>query len=405
MEKDKKKKKKKERILMPMWLNIILTIASKIMLFFKTGIRYNRKTLKNHKDGFLLVYNHYSNQDHFFIKASLNFRRVSYVVASCFLLTKPVGTLLRLANAISKEQFKPDLVAIRKIKKVLDKKGIVAIAPTGQITIDGKPSYMSPAIVKLVKLAKADVVAMRTHGAHLTFPKWRTSKRSCKVTSEFVTVLKKEELTTLTDEEILRRIEEAIHVDEFAEQRTLKRKIHTKRIAEGLENIFIRCPKCGKKYSYESHKNECHCTECGNALVMDQFGFMHPKTEQDKVFEMVSEWMSWQKQVIGKELEDGIEFNDECEYMSNLINPKKLEICGSGKVVLKKDEFYIEGKLLDEEIKKEFKLPLIPQLPYDPGRRFEIPNEEFFLRVVPTNKKKVFEFVQCVDYLNDQRNQ
>ena len=167
------KKKKKERVLMPWWINIILTIAGKIMLFFKAGIKYNRKALKNHKEGFLLVYNHYSNQDHFFIKASLNFRRVSYVIASCFLFSKPLGTFLRMSKAISKEQFKPDLTAIRKIKKALDQKGIVAIAPTGQVSIDGKPSYMSPAIVKLVKMAKADVVALRTRGVHLTFPKWR----------------------------------------------------------------------------------------------------------------------------------------------------------------------------------------------------------------------------------------
>ena len=177
----KNNKKKKEKILMPVWLNIIFTLGSKVILLFLTKIKHNRKALKNHKEGFLLLYNHYSNKDHFIIKDALNFRRVNYVVASSYLLTKPVGPILRMARAISKEQFKPDLVAIRKIKKSIDQKGIVAIAPTGQTTVDGNPSFMPDTIVKLIKLVKSDVVALKSKGSYLCFPKWRGSKRKCRI--------------------------------------------------------------------------------------------------------------------------------------------------------------------------------------------------------------------------------
>ena len=304
---EQKKKKKKERVLMPWWINILLTLAGKVFLFFKTGFKCNRKALKNHQNGFILVYNHYSNQDHFVIKAALNFRRVSYVIASCFLYSQPLGTCLKLCRAISKEQFKPDLVAIRKMKKVIDQKGIVAIAPTGQTTVDGNPSYMPSSIVKLVRLAKADVVALRTRGIYLAFPKWRMSKRRCKANAEFITICKKEDLPNLTDEEILRRIEETLYVSEYTDQLTLKRKIKCKTPTAGLENIFIRCPKCGKRHSYKTYKNMCECMECGNTVVMDQYGLLHQNSETDVTFKTVGEWYTWQKAKLGEEIESGLE--------------------------------------------------------------------------------------------------
>ena len=53
MEQNKKKnKKKKERILMPIWLNIIFTLGSKVILLFLTKIKHNRKALRKHKKGF-----------------------------------------------------------------------------------------------------------------------------------------------------------------------------------------------------------------------------------------------------------------------------------------------------------------------------------------------------------------
>ncbi|MBR2891962.1 MAG: hypothetical protein IKC22_06300 [Bacilli bacterium] len=397
----KNNKKKKEKILMPVWLNIIFTLGSKVILLFLTKIKHNRKALKNHKEGFLLLYNHYSNKDHFIIKDALNFRRVNYVVASSYLLTKPVGPILRMARAISKEQFKPDLVAIRKIKKSIDQKGIVAIAPTGQTTVDGNPSFMPDTIVKLIKLVKSDVVALKSKGSYLCFPKWRGSKRKCRIQTEFVTVLKKEELKTLSDQEIFERVYDAIYVSEDADQLTLKRVIKGKSLIQGLENIFTVCPKCNNRHSYISIGNKLICEKCKNEITMDKYGFLHPLKDSDICFDTVSKWLSWEKDFLGKEFINGYIYQEDVILKSNLKDPLKMEEIGSGKIILSKDEFKLVGKILDQDVEKVYKMEQIPQLPFDPGVRFEIPNEEMFLRAYPNDPKSVMDYVLIFDYLND----
>ena len=404
MEQNKKKnKKKKERILMPIWLNIIFTLGSKVILLFLTKIKHNRKALKQHKKGFLLLYNHYSNKDHFIIKGALNFRRVNYVVASSYLLQKPVGPILRMANAISKDQFKPDLVAIRKIKKSIDKKGIVAIAPTGQTTVDGNPSYMPDTIVKLVRLVKSDVVGLRSRGSYLCFPKWRKSKRKCKIETEFVTILKKEEIATLTDQEIYDRIYQAIYVSEDQDQLTMKRVIKSKEIAKGLETVFTVCPKCLKRHTIQTIENRIYCSSCNNQSYLDQYGFLHARTKNDVSFNTVSDWIKWEKQYLGEAFMNGLEISRHVMIRSNLIDPLKMENVGSGMLTLSKDGFVLIGSILNEPIEKHFKMEQIPQLPFEPGVRIEIPNEEMFLRAYPDNFYSVFDYVLVFDYLNDLR--
>ena len=65
--------------------------------------------------------------------------------------------------------------------------------------------------------------------------------------------------------------------------------------------------------------------------------------------------------------------------------------------------FILDGNIYQEPFYREYKMEQIPQLPFDPGVRIEIPNEELFLRVHPENFYSVFEYVQIFDYLNDLR--
>ena len=176
-----KKNKKNEKVKSRWWIGAIFTICSKIYLFLFYNVKIDRKVLKKQKRGCILVYNHYSDKDHYFVAASSNCRRINYVLSSRFFFNKFLSFILNLARSIKKDQFKPDLLAIRKIKKVIDQDGIIAIAPAGQISINGAPIYVSPVIVKLIRMCKADVIALRMQGTHLTCPKWSLSKRKCKI--------------------------------------------------------------------------------------------------------------------------------------------------------------------------------------------------------------------------------
>lgn len=403
-----KKKTKKQKLFMPVWANIVFTIYSKIYMAFKFGMKYDRKALKAQrakKRGCILIYTHYSNKDHYVIKASCNYKRVNFVLASYFFFNKTLNKVLTLAKAISKDQFKPDITSIRKMKKVVDAGGMIAIAPAGQTSFDGNSPFISPSIVKLIRMCKTDVICLQLHGVYLTYPKWRKSKRKCqKMHTNFLNVVTKEELDTLSDEEIYQRVKKSLDIKEFEDQKELKRKIKGKSLLYGAEDLVVRCPQCDARCSYEYNNEALVCTECGNSIVSDEYGLLSPKTYKDKAFNTLPEFYDFEKEKLGQELDNGLELRNKVIIQTNVNDPKVLEDAGTGELVLSKKEFYYVGTMNGKEIKKEFNLDLLMQLPFEPNVRFEVPDSEGWFRFKPIDDKRVItEYVMAIDYFNDER--
>lgn len=403
-----KKKNKKQKVLMPWWANFIFTAYSKIYMFFKFGMKYDRRALKEQrkrKRGCIMIYTHYSNKDHYVIKASCNYKKVSFVLASYFFFNKTLNKVLTLARAISKDQFKPDITSIRKMKKVIDAGGLIAIAPAGQTSFDGNPPFISPTIVKLIRMCKADVICLQLHGVYLTYPKWRKSPRKCqKMNTNFLNVLNKEEIDTLSDEEIYARVKSSLNIQEFEDQKELKRKIKGDSLLYGAEDLVVRCPKCDARCSYEYNNGALVCTECGNTIVSDEYGLLSPKTHEDKSFQTLPEFYNYEKALLGKELDNGLVLKNKVIIQNNFKNPKVLEDAGEGVLILSRKEFYYVGTMNGEEVKKEFNLDLLMQLPFEPNVRFEVPDSEGWFRFKPIDDKRVItEYVMAIDYFNDER--
>lgn len=406
MKNEKKKKNKKDKVLMPWWINLIFSTYSKIYLLLKYRPKINRRALKQQKRGCILVYNHSSNKDHYFVMSACNYRPVNFVLASYFFFNKTLCKILTWARCISKDQFKPDIQAIRKMKKVLEKNGIVAIAPTGQTTMDGKLPFISPSIVKLVRMTKADVMGLRMNGVYLSLPKWRKYPRKTKINLEFVPVVKKEELDNLTDQEIYDRIVKSINVDEYLNQQRLPHKIKGKNQAEGLENLMVRCPKCGSKHSFVTNDNLITCTSCNNQILVNKYGLLEKTSEETVTFETISEHYEWQKEQIGKESEsESFTLSTKVQLLSNKFTPNKFELLGEGIIVMNKNECYYEGTCNNEPFRKDFKMEQLTQLPFDPNNHFEVPNEECLYRFKPIEKSSyIVDYVQLIDYLNNNKN-
>ncbi len=404
MGKTKKTIRKKERS--PRWANIILSFFAKLYLFLFCRVKYNRKAIRKQKEGFILVFNHYSNLDAFLIPAATNYRRINFVITGYFFFNPVIARLLDLDKAIKKDQFKPDMVAIRRIKKVLDENGVVAIAPTGQVSLTGKLSYVSDAIVKLVRLGKKDVIALRMQGSHLHKPKWGIAKRNCPMNLTFSRVIEQADIEKMSDEEIYDAIISSININEYADQQTLKRYIRGKNLTSGLENILITCPKCYEKYHIESEKHELYCTKCGNRVVMDRYGFMKPKTKSDVAIATEIEWYEWQENEIKKRyLNDNFYFESAVRLLRNARNERSLDDAGTGKLILTGDKLYYDGTCYGESIHKEFRYDKLIQLPFGvapvDNAHFEIPDEEGVFMFKPVEERRiVIEWVQLVDVIN-----
>lgn len=386
----------------------IYSVASRIIMFFKNGVKYDTKAFKNRnkKRGCIVLYNHASKKDHFITSAAFGMTRVNYVISNHFYYKSFLRTVLTWVRAIPREQFKSDLISIRKIKKVIDNKGVICIAPAGQMTIDGSVPYIDRAIVKLIKFCKADVYTCQMHGTYLAYPKWRKNERKYPISAKFYKVMDMEEVVTLSEDEIYDRSVKAIDVYDLREQKQNPVKIKGENLIEGLEQIIYYCPKCKSKHTIITKGNTMTCTRCNNTVQMNQYGILEPIGHDCVMFQNEAEWYRFEKDVIKEEvLKGNYHLEGNFTLTCNIKESEwELEEVGQGKVVLTNDELYYEGTFKGEIVLKKFPLEKLIQLPFDAGVRFDIPNDEgtFQFRPIDT-PAKVTEFVQAIDVMRELR--
>lgn len=384
----------------------LLFIVSKVYLFFSGyKVKYNRKVLEQHKEGFILINNHYTFSDPFLIGASVKGRKINYVVSSHFFNNKKTKWALKLIKAIKKEQFIADIPAIRKIKKVIDENGIVYLAPAGQVSLLGANNYIPKSVVKLIKLCKCDVVAMQEFGAHMCIPKWSNGKRKYPIEVKFCDVVNKDELNILSDDEIYKRVVDSIEINDYLYQNEKMIPVKGKDIIKGLESALYICPKCGRKLSNCASKNIMSCSKCGNTVVMDKYGFLKPRGKDDVAFRFPYEWYRYQKRLIKDEIENDA-VNVSYDVVLRLYNEEKHNMvnAGFGKLVLNKSEFYYEGTEYGKNIKKNFDLEHLVLTPFSPHSHIEIPDKEKFYQFVPASQNvKVIAWVIVIEVMNDIR--
>lgn len=381
----------------------ILRILAIIYLKFRCKFRVKKEGLKNVKGSYLLIFNHYSNYDFLFAATAIGSRRVNFVVSSYFFRNKGFARILKANKCISKEQFKPDLKAIRQMKAVINEGGIIGIAPAGQVSITGESTFISPAIIKLIRFLKTDVVSMVIKGAHLLFPKWGVNKRRGRIDAEYVHIIKKEELDNLTDQEIYDRVVESISINDYTYQAEKKYPIKGKNMIEGLNNILYYCPKCHQEFYHQVRENVMECTYCGNKTKMDKYGFLAPVDADSVCFSDEVKWYRQQKERLAKEMQDP-NFVMTMEVDVQRANPETsiFEYAGHGMLTFKGDEITYEGELLNELVTRQYSLKSVAQLPFKPAAHIEIPNDEAQYLFQPVNNKsQLIKWVIATDILND----
>lgn len=407
----KAKKTKKEKIKPNPLVWFIYALYSKLLMFFANHTKYNRKALtkRNKKEGAILLYMHCSNKDHYIVGATAGFRnRLVFVVTKYYMHFPVLNKVLKLIRSIPREQFRSDMVSIRRIKKAVEHKAVVAIAPTGQTSLNGEMTYLDPSIVKLLRLCKVDVYTLQMKGAYLAYPKWRTekNKRKARIYTSTVKVLTKEEIATLSEEEIYQRVHDSLDLSEHELQLKNPIKVRGKHLIEGLENVLFYCPKCGAKYSYHSDSNTMVCQECHNSVSMNNFGQLYPTNQESIAFENEAKWYHWQGEKIKENLknESFIQIN-RFKLYRNLKDSIEMEESGEGTLTLTKNELFYDGTQMGEVIHKEFALESLTQLPFNPLTHFEIPDGEGTFQFRPLDgSATIVEWVQTIDVMNEMKN-
>ncbi len=394
------KKKKKENLKPNGLAWFIYRTFSAIFMKLKFNVKYDRTVFnnRNKKEGCVVLYNHACNYDHYISTAFFKRTRVNYVVSNRFMFNPLIRIVLKLAKAIHRDQFKNDTASILKMKRVIERGGVIAIAPAGQVTIHGDMPYINPVIVKLLKMCKADVYTLQTRGSYLAAPKWGISKRKYPITAKCVKTLTKEEIKSLDTNTLYEKIINDLNVNDRIDQRNKNIEIKGKNLACGLENILFICPKCENKYTFVSNNNSLQCKFCSNTVIYNKYGFLEKSTNSDVLLENESLWCEYQKcQIMAQIRAKNYRFESNVSFYSNPNKEFKLEFVGRGKLIFENDSLKYIGTYLGKEMIKEFNLNILTQFPFSPNVRFNIPDEDGMLEFVPENKKEVFEWATFID--------
>ena len=406
-----KNDKKKSRVKPNKIAWCIYATVSYLFTVFQNKTRGNRKAFKkrNKNEGCLVMFNHGCKYDHFYASRAFGYTPVSYVVSTHFCYNPFLRWAFGLVHAIPKEQFKADINAIMKIKRTLQSKTPVALSPAGQITMHGESVAIDKVIVKLFKMCNVDVYALQMHGTYFAYPKWRKYRRHSPIRMEFVKVLSKEEIKTLTDEEIYQRACASIDINDRLEQPKYNYKLKSKGLIEGLESIIYRCPSCKEKNSITTSKDILSCDLCGYAVKMNSKGLLESAYDGELLIDNESNWYRFEKEYIKEKIQKGDFFLDvKFDLYRDIDNDFKLDLVGSGRRVLTEEEFYYEGTLNGEVIRKDFNLKSLVQLPFESGRHFDIPDDEGYFEFKPVLSELpsiVIEYVQAIDVLANIRNE
>ena len=193
------------------------------------------------------------------------------------------------------------MTMLRRLKKGVS----VAMFAEGNRSFDGRTGTILPATGKLARSSGAGLITYRFDGGYFTSPRWSGgSIRRGKLTGRVVNVYTPEQLKAMSPAEVNEAINRDLYVDAYAVQRREMVPFEGKALAEGLETVLCRCPKCGGLDTLHSSGDTLRCG-CGFSARYNAYGFF----EGDAPFDNITDWDTAQTAALCA-LADGVSDND-----------------------------------------------------------------------------------------------
>ena len=232
----------------------------------KQRLHLDNEKLGGIKPPYILLCNHASFYDFYYVKTLLGDVNPSFVVNSHIGSSPLIKKLRKKAGLIPKKLFYPDTAALQ-IMQMLNKGYPVVLFPEGRLSVDGRCYPIVESAARIYKKYKITLVLANISGAYFANPKWRKKFLKSDITVSVKRVISGEEMKDLSVAQLEQAIVEAISCD-ASEQPTNRYK--TKNKAKGLENILYRCADCGELYTTAADGSDLVCSACGARHHLDE---------------------------------------------------------------------------------------------------------------------------------------
>ena len=364
----------------------IYTLAAGVMKsrLERFNVNIIREDMGDIKPPFVVLANHGSKQDWIFVGVGM-FPELLNVVVTTYFYSKPkLRSLLRLMGAIPKDQFAPDVSAVKNILSVADRGGNIMLFPEGRTTPSGESETFERSTVKLLRRLGRPVIGIHFDGFYLTMPKWNDTPRPGRVDMHIFPMFTPEQLEQMSDDEIYDRMVGTLYTDEFAWQKKNRVAFEGSDCAEGLHNILFMCPRCGAEMATVTEGDTIRCKNCGNGARLNEYYDLIPLDDECIIPENISEWYKWQVKEQRALAEDaGLVYSSKA-VISRLTDSRKWrQPVGEGVIRLDRDGFHYSGTDSGQPFELDIPLSMLPAVAFDPGESFELYYRGVFYSFAP----------------------
>ena len=253
--------------------------------------------VKNLKPPFLVLSNHVGFWDPFVIGYVLP--GYTHFVSSDAAFRNPIFRFfLTRLGTIPKKKNMRDSQVIRDIVSVIRQGESVGLFPEAVRTWSGATFPLDPSIGKLIKMLKVPVVICRLKGMNLFNPRWSPHLRKTKVEIDYNLLFTQEMISTLDSNEIHKLLNSRIDFDEVVWQSNQLNEIYSEKRAEYISHALFVCPECEAIDSFIAHKNDFECSNCGEKLFVNKYGFFENGSVEKPKFENIRDWYNWQEKYL-----------------------------------------------------------------------------------------------------------
>lgn len=233
----------------------------------KQRIEIEDAPLRELRAPYILLANHESFEDFYYVSQMAHPRKPSYLVNEYYCTRPLLKPLARGGGILSKKLFTPDLAAPLGILRTVRAGFPVVIFPEGRLSPDGRSNPIVESGAALYRRLKVPLVLLRIDGAYFAHPKWRKKTYPSRIRLSVRRVLQPEELAALLDGELDELIRRELYNDaSLGESGPFPQKDK----ALGLDRLLYRCADCGALYQTLGVGSELLCRACGSRHRLDE---------------------------------------------------------------------------------------------------------------------------------------
>lgn len=316
---------------------------------WKRHLKVNRVNMKGLKPPYILLCTHHAFLDFKVTTAAIFPRRANYIVAIDGFIGRE--WLLRNVGGIAKRKFTNDTKLVKQIKYSLDHlKNIVAIYPEARYSLIGTTAILPDSLGKIIKMMKHPVAVLNMHGNYLSQPVWNLKQRKVPIKADLTQIITKDEIETISLDEINLRINKAFEYDEYQWQYENKIQIDFANRAENIHKVLYQCPSCLVEHEMDSKGHKIWCNACHKTYEMDIYGKMHA-VEGKTEFSHIPDWYEFERSQVRKQIEEGSYHFEDDVTIDSLPNAKGYIPLGDGHLVHNHEGFTLTGMEMDKPLK------------------------------------------------------